>query len=66
MARTLIALGIGLVVLGLAWPWLARSGLGRLPGDIVIARGGFRFYFPLASCLLVSAGASLVWWLFRR
>lgn len=66
MARTLIGLGLALVVLGLAWPWLAKSGLGRLPGDIAIARGGFRFHFPLTSCLLVSAGLSLAWWLLRR
>jgi hypothetical protein len=64
--RTLILLGIALVALGLAWPWLARSGLGRLPGDFAFARGGIRFYFPLASCLVISACLSLAWWLFRR
>jgi len=39
--------GLVLVVIGLLWPWLGRFGLGRLPGDIVIERGEFRFYFPI-------------------
>ncbi|RMF46709.1 MAG: DUF2905 domain-containing protein [Deltaproteobacteria bacterium] len=41
-------------------------GLGRLPGDIRIERENFSFYFPLGTCLLLSALLSLVFWLFRR
>ena len=70
MARTLIVLGAVLIVAGLLWPWILKLGLGRLPGDIVIERGGFRFYFPIVTCLLVSLVVSfVVWavlWLFRR
>ncbi len=40
--------------------------LGRLPGDIVIVRENFRFYFPLTTCLLLSALVTLVAWLLGR
>ena len=66
MSRFLIIAGIALVVIGLAWPWLSKLGLGRLPGDIVVQREGFSFYFPLVTCLILSAIASLVSWLMRR
>jgi hypothetical protein len=66
MQRFLIMLGAVLVVAGLAWPWLAKLGLGRLPGDIHIEREGFSFYFPLMTCLVVSAVLTLLLWLFRK
>ncbi len=66
MARTLIILGLVLVVVGALWPWLSRLGLGRLPGDFVIDRGNFRFYFPLATSIIVSIVITLLFWLFRR
>ncbi|MFW5910168.1 MAG: DUF2905 family protein, partial [Thiohalospira sp.] len=47
-------------------PWLARLGLGRLPGIIAIQREGFHFYFPLTTSILVSLVASLLLWLFFR
>jgi hypothetical protein len=53
-------------VLGLLWPWLSKLGLGRLPGDIVIRREGFSFYFPIVTSLLPSVGLSLLIWLSRR
>ena len=66
MGRWLVAIGLVLVVAGLAWPWLSKLGLGRLPGDIVIGRGSFRLYFPIVTCLLISVLVSLVLWLLRR
>ena len=66
MSRLLVILGVVLVVLGLAWPWLQKSGLGRLPGDIVIERDNFRFYFPVTTSIIVSLVLSLLLWLFRR
>ena len=68
MGRLLINAGILLVVAGLAIILAERLGirLGRLPGDIQIQgrRGGF--YFPIVTCLLVSAVLSLIAWLFSR
>ena len=66
MSRFLITLGVILVVAGLAWPLLAKLGLGRLPGDIHIEREGFSFFFPITSGLLVSAIISLILWLLRK
>jgi hypothetical protein len=66
MQRVLVVLGLVLLAVGLAWPWITRLGLGRLPGDIRIEREGFGFYFPITSGLLVSAVLSLVIWLLRR
>jgi hypothetical protein len=66
MARWLIILGVVLILAGLLWPWLTRLGLGRLPGDIVIERDGFRFYFPLTTSILISIVLSLILWLLNR
>jgi len=66
MARFLILLGLAILAVGLLWPVLSRLGLGRLPGDIVIRRDNFTFYFPLATCVLVSVLLSAVFWLFNR
>jgi hypothetical protein len=64
--KALIAVGVVLVAVGLLWPFLTRLGLGRLPGDIAIERGNFRFYFPLVTSLVISVVLTLLFWLFRR
>jgi hypothetical protein len=66
MSRWLVGVGLMLVAVGLLWPWLGKLGLGRLPGDIVIERGDFRFYFPIVTCLVVSLVVSLILWLLNR
>jgi hypothetical protein len=66
LRRTLILAGAILLIAGLAWPFLSRLGLGRLPGDIVIERQNFRFYFPIVTSLVVSIALTLLFWLFRR
>ena len=66
MGRWLITLGLLLVVVGLLWRWLTHLGLGRLPGDIVVQRGNFSFYFPIVTCVIVSIIVSLILWLLNR
>jgi hypothetical protein len=66
VGRTLIVIGVLLVVLGLIWPWITKLGLFRLPGDIVIERDNFRFYFPITTMIIISVVISLILWLFRR
>src|SRR3974390_2268866 len=66
MRQFLIAAGALLLLAGLLWPWLGKLGLGRLPGDIRIETASGGFYFPITTCLLVSAVLSLVVWLLRR
>jgi hypothetical protein len=67
LGKTLVYLGLILVALGLLFslggkiPWL-----GNLPGDFYIQRGRFTFYFPLATCLVISLIVTLVLYLFRR
>lgn len=70
MQRLLIGLGLLLLLIGLAWPWLARLPFGHLPGDINLHRPGFAFHAPLATSLLISVALSLVLtllsWFWRR
>ena len=68
LGRPLIIMGLLLVAAGLIISFSPRlpTWLGRLPGDIHIKRDNFSFYFPLATCLLVSAIISLIMWLLRR
>ena len=66
-------LGIGLVMVLLGGILLLVSNfagkvpwLGRLPGDLYIERGSWRFYFPLGTSILLSVVLSLLVWLFSR
>ena len=67
LGRALIFLGVIFTGFGLVLllspkiPWI-----GRLPGDIIIQRERFAFYFPLASCLLASVLLSLLFWVVGR
>ena len=55
IGRWLLNTGTALVALGLVLVLAGRvSGIGRLPGDIVVQRDGFTFYFPLATAILLS------------
>jgi hypothetical protein len=67
LGKSLIILGIIIIAFGIIitfagkFPWL-----GRLPGDIHIKRANFTFYFPLATCILLSLLFSLLFWLFKK
>lgn len=67
IGRTLMIVGAVILVLGLA---LLIAGkvpyIGRLPGDFVWKRGGFSFYFPLATCLIASLLVSVILYLVRK
>jgi len=65
--KLLVAFGLIVAAIGvIVWAAPAIPGLGRLPGDIRIERPGLRFYFPLATSLLVSAVLTGVLWLVSR
>ncbi|OGR15607.1 MAG: hypothetical protein A2X81_02095 [Desulfobacterales bacterium GWB2_56_26] len=66
MAKKLIFIGCLLLVAGLLWPILEKLNLGRLPGDIIIRRDDFRFYFPITTCLVVSIVLTILIWLFKK
>jgi uncharacterized membrane-anchored protein len=66
LGKYLLILGLILVFLGLLLcTGFGRHWLGRLPGDIRYTKGGITFYFPLATCLLLSVALSLILWLVR-
>jgi hypothetical protein len=66
MNRTLIVIGALVVIVGLAWKPLSSLPFFRLPGDFVIDRPGFKFFFPLTTMLIISGVVSLILWLFRK
>jgi hypothetical protein len=67
IAKMLIVIGLALAAFGvLLWLLSGLPFAGRLPGDIYVRRGNFTFYFPLATCILISILASLVFALLRR
>ena len=66
MQRTLIIVGAAILLVGLLWPWLGKLPFGRLPGDIVIDRPEYKFYFPVTTMIIVSLILSLVLWFFRK
>ncbi len=66
MSRILIVVGLAIAAAGVLWPWLARLGLGRLPGDVWIQRGNFSVYVPITTCILVSVVLSFLFWILNR
>ncbi|MHB8111065.1 MAG: DUF2905 domain-containing protein [Syntrophorhabdaceae bacterium] len=67
MGKMLIILGIVLVILGLAITYGPRiPWLGRLPGDILIKRENFTFYFPVVTSIIISIILSLILFIFRK
>jgi hypothetical protein len=67
MGKSLVIAGIAITLLGaLLWSGFGKGWLGRLPGDIHYSKGDFHFYFPIVTCIIVSAILTLVLWLFRK
>jgi len=64
MGKLLVYVGLGIAALGV----LVMLGVpfGRLPGDIVVRRGSFSFYFPLATSIIISILLTLILSFFRR
>jgi hypothetical protein len=66
LGNWLMLAGLAIIVLGFLVKTGAFGWFGNLPGDIQIKRDGFRFYFPLASMILISIGLSALLALIRR
>jgi len=67
MARLLIVSGVILVLAGLVMAVLGKvPGMGKLPGDFYFKRGNLSFYFPLATCLLVSLLGTMIFNFFKK
>jgi hypothetical protein len=65
MRKALIATGLIVLVIGLLWPWLGRIPLGRFPGDIIISRPGFKFYFPITTSIIISVIIAVIMKIFK-
>jgi uncharacterized protein YybS (DUF2232 family) len=67
LGKLLVIVGLLVAAAGaVLWSGVGRTWLGRLPGDIHYSRGHFSFYFPVVTCLLISAILTLLLWLFRK
>jgi hypothetical protein len=66
LQRLLITAGVLIALVGLLWPWVSKLPLGRLPGDIMIDRPGFKLFAPFTTMIIVSLVLSLLVWLLRR
>jgi len=66
MQRTLIIIGILILLAGLLWPWLIKLPVGKLPGDIVINKPNFKVYIPITTMIIISLLLSLIFWLFKK
>ncbi len=67
LGKLLILLGVLIIVIGFLLligekiPWI-----GRLPGDIIIRKEKFSFYFPITTCIIISIILTLLFWIFRK
>jgi len=66
MQKILISIGLLIILIGIAWPWLSKIPFGRLPGDIVINKPNFKLYFPITTMILVSLLLTIIIRLFRK
>jgi formate hydrogenlyase subunit 3/multisubunit Na+/H+ antiporter MnhD subunit len=60
MQKILIIIGVIFIIAGLLFPFWNRLGFGHLPGDILIKRDNFTFYFPLTTCIIISIVLTLL------
>jgi len=65
MQKLLIITGIVILVAGIGWPWLGKIPFGRLPGDIVVSKPGFSFFFPITTMIIISIIISLIMKIFK-
>lgn len=66
MQKALMVIGLICLAAALLWPLIVKSGLGRLPGDIAVQGENVRFYFPIVTCIVISAVVSGILWLMNR
>ncbi len=66
-AKIIIISGIVITLIGLILLFLGKFfNLGKLPGDLLLRKGNFTFYFPLTTCLIVSLVLSAIFWLWIK
>jgi hypothetical protein len=61
IGKLLVVAGIVLVIIGLLWQFV-----GKLPGDIVVKKEHFTFYFPVVTCIIISVVLSLIFYIIGK
>ena len=65
MQKILIYVGCMILTIGLLWPLLKELPIGRMPGDMILKKDKFAFYFPIITCLVVSLIISIIFKFFK-
>ncbi len=65
MQKTLIILGIIILIIGLFYPYIKKIGLGQLPGDMIFKSGNSILFFPIVTCLIISIVLTIIFNLFK-
>jgi hypothetical protein len=67
IGKTLIVLGLIITAVGIVLVLIPKAPwLGKLPGDIAIKKDNYQFYFPIATCIIISVVLSILFYLFRK
>jgi len=66
LQKWFILVGLLFIIIGILWPFILKLGLGRLPGDIYIKKDNISFYFPIMTCIILSAVISIIVWLLNK
>lgn len=66
IGTSLIFIGLFILIFGFVWYFIEKSGLPRLPGDIIIQKDNFTFYFPLVTSILLSILLTILFNLFMK
>ena len=65
MQKILIYIGLIILAIGLLWPFLKELPIGRMPGDVILKKDKFTFYFPIVTCLVVSIIITIIFRFFK-
>lgn len=66
LGKSLFLIGFFIIILGLGITVLGKIGIGQLPGDVVVKKPNFTFYFPIVSSIIISLILTLILNLFLR
>ncbi|GIK21141.1 MAG: DUF2905 domain-containing protein [Ignavibacterium sp.] len=64
--KIIIIIGVVIILIGLTWPWISKLPFGKLPGDIVVDKPGFKLFFPITSMIILSLVVSLIIWIIKK
>jgi len=70
ISKLLMFCGLVIFFLGLLIMLYSKTGIGKLPGDIVIKKGKMAFYFPVITCIIISViftlGVQIFRWIWKK